>query len=1803
MFKALMGGNRSSSDVRSNSSSKSKSRRRTNSKGSTVSRKSSRGDDRDRGLGDLSAYPSSSSRSRRNASSVAGESVASSYATAEPGVSGDPDPLLIERAPRRRDYDDSDRRDRYRDDYDEVEDGPRRRNRARSPSRERERPRTSRYSEDNDDHDDGNDDYDDSRRNPRRTRSGDAYYPPVSGAPDMTSPHLPQFPPQFHNASPDSPLVSSPHAPGNYDPHVQQQFPGQFPAYVPEPYSPPNPAGEAADYYGDQGQSVAHQPGVRPKPPLVASHDQAHLMTASPTANPPPEPSSMGQVGAAAGYYTDDVPDTAAAEQPSSSSAPAPKPPRPSKPSIHTSGPAAAAATYGVGEVLHDSSASSSPVHVESPTSIHDPPAAGNSQKPPHSHGMGASFGAAAAGAAAGYAMASHHHSSSADHTSQYTMQNYEELSPNPTGQPGPSIYPPYSNAPAYAAGGAALAGYATDPSHPHHAAIYHSPPLHGGELAFQRPQRGPMDKFIDFWRDPEGVGMFEDYTEAIGVCKYCFEPGTTSRDAPRKHHYKARRNSGDRYSNGSRVDKLIRYGSSDDESRRRKKSSRNSWLPGVLAGYGVKSLFNNKDFDDTYSVRSGRVISSHDTESVSTARKSQTSRGVYRRSSRSRSGDRSHRSHRSYHTDSKVGKGEMLRIRSRSRSRSRSSSRTHSHSALRDAALGAAVGTAAVSVAKSRHRSSSRSRSPRKARSRTSSSSDSSVLNISGPPEKPAASGIGSFFSASSENRKKRRTKKQGSIFSFKNNSSSSSLDADLAFGNGYSKLPPGKSKKKKSKKDKKDLEARLLGMGAVATALVAARKHHRRPGEILAGKDSRSGRSDYTSSASNDEGWEDLDSGDQSPASVSSGLAFGGDDSHSSDSGKSIWGWRWGSKKGKKKAKKRSDSKDDHLPSAAALGAGALGTAALASAYSKSGRTTSQDAISSTGSLQHVAPVPTSDPSRFDAIRVSSIPPAQPTFVRPGPIPLQQPQPVTPVSQAVYTSQGEPIHAYSAPATGDLAFAGAPFAPYEQQPPETFKKGPWSQGGPPYPDDRDEPIIRPPRRSDSSPVFPTESLEGSQISALKRRSTTKDQASVSFDLTQEQEDKERRADRLDRLRRNAEYDGGVQLIDRESDMGSSRDYDCRSRRNKQRDSESVRDDGYNDDRRDYERDPPKSSDSSSWIGPAAVGAVSAAAAVSALSSRASHDDSSETSRRSEERREKRRAQRRGASEPGSTVSSAPMSDVADDRSFSPHEAEHIKTSAFRDVYRRKQSVHDDYAQFFAPEVQRYSPDTYHRREPTSMPTIIEVEPTNQRVRTLSEGPHPEYDNLPWPVPTLKLIEPTPPQSLSGSVRDLASPVMSTPEIIEAESPPERPTTGSRVSWGEHEMHEYEVPSTSSDHESVDHDLPSRSRSSRKDDLGDEELSRNIRDASPKNTSSNVEGDIDFAATVAAATAAAGFDPSLVTDDPTYHTRSSPPGSGIQFVSPWTRAPVEPREPHGFVEGEVETPDDRRRDGSPPRQFMDNEPLFSEPEPVTREKDVIYENKPRSTIAQEVIEQLGGRRDDRRRSQSPPDEALSMPGGFGQEDSPIRRSHDMPKDGFQSTPADFETPTHSRSRSSTDDLKLQEDDTASLADNGSEGKKKRRKRRSKRDTDDFEDSASVTSSPARIGESRDKSRSTDEKTEKKPGSFLSSIFGSKVSEPVDSTGSSSSDRRTSREVQSDIGTRSSERSRHRRKDKSSSRRSSSRADTLEGDSADEDSTVAEKENINVEGYKSSRQRREERRRQRHEGILESGNGRGDEKV
>ena len=106
--------------------------------------------------------------------------------------------------------------------------------------------------------------------------------------------------PGTNGIPPEHPALSS---------HVQDQFPGQFPTQSSAPYRPPLAASEggpglAADYYGDDGQSVAEQPGNRVDTPSLIIGAEPHLQSASAVAAPPPEPSASGAVGAAASFFS-----------------------------------------------------------------------------------------------------------------------------------------------------------------------------------------------------------------------------------------------------------------------------------------------------------------------------------------------------------------------------------------------------------------------------------------------------------------------------------------------------------------------------------------------------------------------------------------------------------------------------------------------------------------------------------------------------------------------------------------------------------------------------------------------------------------------------------------------------------------------------------------------------------------------------------------------------------------------------------------------------------------------------------------------------------------------------------------------------------------------------------------------------------------------------------------------------------------------------------------------------------------------------------------------------------------------------------------------------------------------------------------------------------------------------------------------------------------------------------------------------------------------------------------------------------
>jgi hypothetical protein len=820
----------------------------------------------------------------------------------------------------------------------------------------------------------------------------------------------------------------------------------------------------------------------------------------------------------------------------------------------------------------------------------------------------------------------------------------------------------------------------------------------------------------------------------------------------------------------------------------------------------------------------------------------------------------------------------------------------------MKEAALGAAVGGAAYAVSKSRNRS--RSRSPERSHRRKDSTSSSSFVNVARPAKKSVAGGIGSFFMSSSENRKKRQTKKRRGFFSFNGGSSSSSLDNDLAFGDGFQK----KSKLKKKDKKGKDVDAALIGLGATANRLAGSSPHGpgRTTGQMYTAK---SRHSNYASSATNDEEWVDES---EDGSSASSALAFGASSSEStSDSSSSKWGWRWGSKKSSKKKDKRSNATKVAL----AAGAGALGAAAISARHHDDSKPPS-----SAGSLQQVYPIPTSDPSRFDVAkmnpRVQSV--DKPTLVRPGPIPLQQPQPFTPVSQSVFTTQGglpAAIPAYSAPVVP--AAYGNGFEQYDRQFQDARDPG-WAPENSTFSDRR-----RPLRRSDSSPVYPTQET----ASSIKRRSTgrDRDQASVSFNLTEEQVEREHRNNRREKNSSNRIPDEPVQLIDREEDL-ARQEAERRDRRRKEKEAEKRREDS------DREKS------SSSWVGPAAAGVIGAAAA-SAILSRKGDDNVSEASSRHSERREKRLAERYrydNEADPSLISDFKPEPSIISE--FTPTEpieeftAEHHEDPQPRSPHVRPAYVHDDYAEFYAPEEIRHSPDVHARHG--SVPTIVEVEPASER-RTQEEPepvhidysyePYQSVDRLPWPVPRLNFIDPTPPHSVNGgSVRDAASPVVSAtvPAATQYDTKPR--STTSRVSWGEHKTHEYEIPS-SSEQDPLDYDAPD---SPTHVPLPPSEVSVSAKDvplpASEVSQNKNVGGsgygaDIEFAATIAAATAAAGFDPKIITNDPSYHMRTSPPGSEDEkhvhgpFTSPWSK-----RRDHGFVEGELEELDPKSKEISP---------------------------------------------------------------------------------------------------------------------------------------------------------------------------------------------------------------------------------------------------------------------------------------------
>ena len=1248
--------------------------------------------------------------------------------------------------------------------------------------------------------------------------------------------------------------------------HIQDQFPGQFPVQSAAPYRPPVAVSEggpglAAEYYGDAGESVAEQPGFRKHSPSLIIGAEPHLLPASAVANPPPEPSASGGVGAAASFFNGSFDESEAESthaQPASSTYTT-APSRPdnshhsaSAPVIPTVGAAAmgAAAGYFIG----------------GQTSSH--------QLRPDQAQLGAA-------AQSEYAASTFQQSSSQVEDSYYS----EETRPSKPGKSsshGPNI-------PMYAAGAAGAAGLAAAAYHQaHHSSPQHSSPASqypATPMAQRHRHHGPLDAVVNFFRDPDGVAQFEEYSEIIGVCKYCFAPGSSPRDAPRKHYYRRRR-SDERLGSSMRVDKDNRYYSSEHERQRRKDKS---WLASGLAGHGVgkmgETLFKQEDdINDTYSVKTGRQ--SPEGRSHKVRRRSRSKERVEVRIT---SDDRIPRK------DSHGGVLSSLptmTYNSRRHSKQRSPERK---SPITEAALGAAIGaTMAGSI--SRRRSDSPKgawvKNTRKTREHS--------------PER---------------RRRSHKKKKERGFFNFLNGSSSSSLD--LTYSGNQGKRSNSKRRTSKPNDDKK-AEAALLGLGAAAAALAlkdSRQGHKKRVKDLVGVKESRDKhghdpkrdrRVGVSSVPEEDEAWESAPEDDQE--STNSDLAYGThvharrgsrESLSSESSGTDKWGWRWGSKKKRRNSPPSQRFSDDStIP--AMSGAAAVG---LAGASMISTDPPVASAIDSTSSLplQQVYPIATSDPSRFDVGREGSMGSSS----RPGIVPIQHPQPVTPVSSAIYSSQAPYEHSYSAPA-GPPVFSQLPSqrhppaVPVRSSQPEFSIPVESRQKASQAKDNTEDFKLR--RRGTSPAKFNAVSVE-SEMTSPRRPSAKDDISAVRFDLTEEQEERdrwERRQRRKeDRQRRAAEEQKQIDT-ERRAAMDTPKTADAKT------DS----------------KERPEQSPDKSWVAPAAaaaagvVGVAIGAAVVEDSKSDETREERKARRRREREleeaadeeadrrrRHERRRRERELEREPSATKKSQRKPEDLNEehqgieREEKPSTKE--KPAPQQGASPRRSSTHEDYGAFFAPpELQERSNDKV-KVTSANADADVALDRSSRVVTELKGEREPVFSpadtddkidpsrlSFPWFVPRLRLVEPTPPSSRGATPvlrpKDASDDDIEEPPSIE-ELPdveePTKPVSTPRVTWGDAQTVEYTVITPHDEREEFIQSATEQGGETDVSSARNETVSPHNRQSPPngaarENNSSSFGNDIEFAAALAATAEDAGFDPSIVINDPSYRRRESPPGS-----------------------------------------------------------------------------------------------------------------------------------------------------------------------------------------------------------------------------------------------------------------------------------------------------------------------------------
>lgn len=338
------------------------------------------------------------------------------------------------------------------------------------------------------------------------------------------------------------------------------------------------------------------------------------------------------------------------------------------------------------------------------------------------------------------------------------------------------------------------------------------------------------------------------------------------------------------------------------------------------------------------------------------------------------------------------------------------------------------------------------------------SSSSQFSVVDISRRYDTSRFGGVfNAFFRAPSEHRRKRRVKsraKKRAVFPF-NNSSSSSLNSDLAYGDGYIREKKGTSQRSRTetrdsfqpgKPQRKQTDEEILSIGRQLSDLARAQNDDdlRHSGRSRAGKlasaaagyatlnELRKDKRDSTRGIggskparkhSDDEDWESASDDDSSDAA--SALAYGssrptmsgvlGGAAAAAAVGA---GASWASRNSRRSS---SNAVDPRLFGPVNSLNGMVTPLPFAADQhpvdSSYGRRQDEPIYQNTRSsttektpMREVYPVPTSQPDQFDARHSASLPGSRnevPKISRPGPGPIQAPVPIMPVSSKVYDTE----------------------------------------------------------------------------------------------------------------------------------------------------------------------------------------------------------------------------------------------------------------------------------------------------------------------------------------------------------------------------------------------------------------------------------------------------------------------------------------------------------------------------------------------------------------------------------------------------------------------------------------------------------------------------------------------------------------------------------------------------------------------------------------------------------------------------